>query len=255
MAASKKSGSKAKSTAKSRGSSAKKSPKKPAKKSPAKKAPAKKRSSSGTAAKKRSSTTRRSSASSKRKGGAKKIINRFPDWAWIVGIVGVLVLLVGIYAVAQAVSGPSKEEQARLNRIEIGKKCKAELGDLVVELADLDGRLGSGVLYADYSKQVGDASSAYDRANMKSLHILCVQKVGIPAEKALNAYIRASDTWNNCITNLWCSTDSIDSELQLEWAIATLDIDTAEANLEALLKGRIPNGAGGISPSAEGQAS
>jgi hypothetical protein len=172
-----------------------------------------------------------------------------------VGIVGVLVLLVGIYAVVQAVSGPSKEDQARQNRIEIGKKCKTVLGDLVVELADLDGRLGSGVLYADYSKQVGDASSAYEQADIKSLSYLCVQKVGMPSEKALNAYMRASDTWNNCLTNLWCSTDSIEADLQLEWATATLSIDTAEANLEALLKGRIPNGGGGFSPSEEGQAS
>lgn len=51
--------------------------------------------------------------------------------------------------------------------------------------------------------------------------------MGIPLEEALNAYIEAYNVWNDCIGDVDCDNDSIDPELQEQWAEATERIDDA----------------------------
>jgi hypothetical protein len=48
----------------------------------------------------------------------------------------------------------------------------------------------------------------------------------------MNAYTRAYNTWNDCIGDINCSNDSIDSKLQADWAKATPKVNAAAASLE-----------------------
>lgn len=106
--------------------------------------------------------------------------------------------------------------------------CAEQLGDLHTALSDLDSRLSVGLSFQDYSERVGDVRVAYDAIDYTALDPACTLGVGIQLEKATNSYIRAYTRWNNCIEDLDCSTDSIDKELQRNWARATRQIENAE---------------------------
>lgn len=113
----------------------------------------------------------------------------------------------------------------------VESECSDQLGDLIAALEELDGRLDVGLNFQTYSEKVGDASVAYRRVDFEDLGANCSERVGLPAEEALNAYIRANNTWNDCIQDVDCDTDSITADLQEEWGDATVKIDDA---LEAL---------------------
>ena len=176
---------------------------------------------------------------------------------------GILVLIVIAVAAEVACGGPSaKQREEERNRFDAAviagdaartrvanaltrqvesQSCETELRPLVDALGDLNSRLSVGLSFQDYSKNVGDVRVAYDQVTFDALSSDCTSKVGIPAENALNDYVRAYNTWNDCIGNVDCSTDSIDSQLQPEWAKATTRVDKAKANLTAMTTSAIPN--------------
>lgn len=88
-------------------------------------------------------------------------------------------------------------------------------------LEDLDSRLNVGLNFANYSERVGDIRVAYDRIGFEDLGAGCIEHVGVHAEDAMNAYIRANNVWNDCISDIDCTNDSIRADLQAEWADAT----------------------------------
>lgn len=103
----------------------------------------------------------------------------------------------------------------------LSDECIRQIGPLVSTLEDLNSRLAVGLSFSDYSTRVGDVRVAYDRIDANKLDSLCISLVGKPGEDAFNAYVTAYNTWNDCIGNVDCSTDSIDSQLQAQWSIAT----------------------------------
>ena len=98
--------------------------------------------------------------------------------------------------------------------------CPETVTSFVDSLRDLDSRLGVGLNFAAYSEKVGDAKVVYDRINVSAISAGCLQQVAVPAESALNEYIDAYNTWNDCITNIDCANDSITPGLQSHWADA-----------------------------------
>ncbi len=109
--------------------------------------------------------------------------------------------------------------------------CGPELAAFVEKLADLDSRLTIGLTFADYGERVGDANVAHDRILVTDLSLDCLN-VGVDAEHALQAYVDAHTTWNDCIQDPACSNDSITTELQAKWAEATELIEKAQRALE-----------------------
>jgi hypothetical protein len=112
--------------------------------------------------------------------------------------------------------------------------CADQLGDFVEKLRELDSRLGIGLNFENYSTKVSDTKVVYDQIAFEELGQECVSRVGVPAENAFNAYVKAYNVWNNCIGDINCDNDSIKSTLQARWAKATLLIDRAGGNLQAL---------------------
>jgi hypothetical protein len=110
--------------------------------------------------------------------------------------------------------------------------CADQLGDLVAALEELDGRLDVGLNFQAYSERAGDASVAYQRIDIEDLGPNCLERVGAPAEDALNSYISANNTWNDCIQDVDCDNDSITPDLQAEWANASESIEEAREALD-----------------------
>jgi hypothetical protein len=116
----------------------------------------------------------------------------------------------------------------------VDEACRQQLEPLVEALSELDSRLTVGLNYERYSESVSDNQVSYDRVPFDELGPECVTEVGIPLEKALNAYVKAYNIWNNCFEDIDCSNDSIKRRLQKHWARATGQIARAEQNLETL---------------------
>ena len=121
-------------------------------------------------------------------------------------------------------------------------KCNRDMSALLAALSDLDSRLGVGLTQSDYNGKVGDVKVAYDKINVSSLDKACVNDVGVHLENALNSYIEADKKWGNCITNTYCSTDSITPDLQAKWADATSEIQAARDGLANLKPSPTPVG-------------
>jgi hypothetical protein len=129
-----------------------------------------------------------------------------------------------------------EEARARAAAQQKANECEDQLGGFLTELEDLNSRLSVGLAYAAYSRHVGDIQVAYDQVQFKELDFGCLTNVGVTAEKALRSYAQADDTWNNCLTDFGCDTDSIDPELQDRWSSASAGIDLARNGLQELAK-------------------
>ena len=122
-------------------------------------------------------------------------------------------------------SGPTPSPTAK------AVACPQPVQDFMAALEDLDSRLSVGLNFADYGTKVGDVKVVYDKVDASKLSVDCVTDVGTPAEAALNDYIDAYNTWNDCIGTSGCTNDSIKSKLQAKWADATDKIGEAKKAL------------------------
>ncbi len=113
----------------------------------------------------------------------------------------------------------------------VSSECAAMMAPLTDVLTDLDSRLNVGLNFSAYSEKVADARVAYDRLPITDLDARCVTLVAQLEEDAFNAYVRAYNTWNDCIGDIDCSNDSIESELQTEWSRATDLLTTVRSRL------------------------
>ncbi|MGZ5408309.1 MAG: hypothetical protein ACXWDG_11070 [Aeromicrobium sp.] len=109
--------------------------------------------------------------------------------------------------------------------------CQRTLTPTLNALSDLDARLNVGMVEGDYTTAVGDAEVTYSRVNPALLSAECMSNVGAPIESALASYMNTSTVWNDCITDLYCDTDSasFDATIQADWSSATIDISDAKA--------------------------
>jgi hypothetical protein len=112
--------------------------------------------------------------------------------------------------------------------------CRDEVDTFIRELRKLDARLNVGLTYAQYTERLGDISIAYQDAVdvAGDLDGRCIT-VALRGEKAYNLYVRAENIWTKCIRDISCSTDSIESRLQKNWAKATKRVRQAWRNIRA----------------------
>lgn len=110
----------------------------------------------------------------------------------------------------------------------VAVNCPQPMKDFLLAIEDLDSRLGVGLNFQDYGTKVGDVKVVYDRIVPADLSGECATSVGTPAEAALNDYIAAYTTWNDCVGSTSCTQASITSQLQAKWADATEKINQAK---------------------------
>lgn len=103
----------------------------------------------------------------------------------------------------------------------VSAECASQLKGLSDALFELDSRLSVGMNFNDYGQKVADAKVAYDRLKPSGLDSACLATAGAPEENALNDYIDAYNTWNDCVKKTTCKNDSITPSLQAKWSDAT----------------------------------
>jgi hypothetical protein len=96
---------------------------------------------------------------------------------------------------------------------------------------DLRRELAVGLSYGAYMHRVKAVQAAYDGVPVDRLGLGCLVKVGTPAERALNRYIAAANTWGDCLTSASCDSESVEPKLQRKWALASGQLSSAQEGL------------------------
>jgi hypothetical protein len=113
------------------------------------------------------------------------------------------------------------------------RRCRRALGGFLDSMESLNNTLAVGLSYDDYLGAVNDVRSTYAGVEADRLPIVCLGNVAGPAERALNVYIEAVNTWGNCLATASCDPESIESELQREWERASDLIASAQRGMRS----------------------
>jgi hypothetical protein len=111
-----------------------------------------------------------------------------------------------------------------------GDSCRA-LHPFVGSMAKLRTDLARGLSYDDYLGEVQRVRAAYARIDADKLTAGCLLAAGGPAERALNLYIDATNTWGDCLATVSCNTRSVEPKLQRQWALAAHQVTVAQQGL------------------------
>jgi hypothetical protein len=103
------------------------------------------------------------------------------------------------------------------------------LGALLHDLDTLESRLAAELSYEQYFDEVSGARATYRKVRVDRLGLLCLGAIGTPAEKALDEYIEAANTWRECRADASCGTYTIEPRLQRKWRVASHFIARAHA--------------------------
>jgi hypothetical protein len=76
--------------------------------------------------------------------------------------------------------------------------CPAPYAIMVRTLTAMEAEVQIGVDYDRYENLLVKVRTAYNRLPTNSVSIACLNAVGIPAEQAMNNFIRASNSWAGC---------------------------------------------------------
>jgi hypothetical protein len=107
------------------------------------------------------------------------------------------------------------------------RRLRPFLGSMVKLRDDL----ARGLSYDDYLREVQGVRAVYARIDADKLTAGCLFAGGGPAERALNLYIDATNTWGDCLATVSCNTHSVEPKLQRKWALAARQLTTAQQGL------------------------
>jgi hypothetical protein len=135
-----------------------------------------------------------------------------------------------------AVGGPSVERAGAQGAPDsqngaTGGRCGSQMRSLVASLDALRKQLAVGLNYEDYLSEVERLKAVYDEVPVERLAIGCLTTVGAPAERALNRYREAANTWGDCLTRASCDAGAVEPKLQRRWALAASLLSTAQEGL------------------------
>jgi hypothetical protein len=132
---------------------------------------------------------------------------------------------------AEKPASTSRTAPAPPSRPPTGRDSCRRLRPLVGLMARLRDDLARGLSYDDYLREVQSVRSVYARINADKLTAGCLLASGGPAERALNLYIDATNTWGDCLAAVSCNTRTVEPKLQRKWALAAHQVTTAQQGL------------------------
>ena len=101
----------------------------------------------------------------------------------------------------------------------------ARLATLVDSLSDLEAEVEAGISLTSHNALYVSALRAYKKVRWNSVSDVCFNKVGVPAEKALNAYAKAGNAWKTCLRDydftVDCTEPPYDNAVQAKWTVAS----------------------------------
>lgn len=113
------------------------------------------------------------------------------------------------------------------------RTCRNQLHGLLDSMDELRGKLAVGLSYGAYLHGVKAVQAVYDGVPVDRLELGCLVRVGTPAERALNRYIAAANTWGDCLTLASCNSESVEPKLQRRWALASDQLSSAQQGLRS----------------------
>ncbi|MFL5900317.1 MAG: hypothetical protein ACJ75S_03885 [Solirubrobacterales bacterium] len=111
------------------------------------------------------------------------------------------------------------------------RTCRAQLHDLLGSMDALRRKLAVGLRYDAYLHEVRAVRNAYDGVPVDRLGLGCLVTAGTPAERALNRYTEAANTWGDCLASASCDSESVEPKLQHEWALASERLSSVQKGL------------------------
>jgi hypothetical protein len=114
------------------------------------------------------------------------------------------------------------------------KQCGRLLGGFLDSIESLTNIVAVGLDYDSYLGAVNHVRSTYADLPADRLPLVCLVRVGTPAENALNAYIDAANTWGDCLATTSCDLESVEPDLQREWQQASNFLSSAQRGLRGL---------------------
>jgi hypothetical protein len=112
--------------------------------------------------------------------------------------------------------------------------CEARLGDLVGSLDRLRVRLATGLSYEQYAAAVKKTKAVYGALDADRLPPDCLVAAGADAERSLNRYIEAANSWGQCLADAGCDARVVEPELQRQWQVASHWLSEAHEGLKSL---------------------
>jgi hypothetical protein len=116
--------------------------------------------------------------------------------------------------------------------------CPPQYRAFVNALTVIDGGLSVGLNHASYVNYLTKAQIAYNQTPFKSAPIMCVALIGVPAERALNDYVKANTSWAACLSRVAlsarsdCQSGPGYRSRQAYWSDASKNISKAVNNLD-----------------------
>jgi hypothetical protein len=132
-------------------------------------------------------------------------------------------------ATAGTGTAPPRGAEVKLSAAE--RTCRGQLHGVIDSMDALREKLAVGLSYDDYLHEVRAARVAYDGIPVGRLELGCLVTVGTPAERALNRYIGAANTWGDCLALVSCDSGSVEPKLQRRWALASDRLSSAQEGL------------------------
>lgn len=127
--------------------------------------------------------------------------------------------------------GTTRKAPAPPARVATVRDACRQLRPFVASMASLRDELARGLSYDDYLRQVQRVRTVYARIDVGELSAGCLLASGGPAERALNLYIDATNTWGDCLATVSCNTRAVEPKLQRKWALAAHQLASAQRGL------------------------
>jgi hypothetical protein len=109
--------------------------------------------------------------------------------------------------------------------------CNRQIGMFMTALDDLESKISLGLTFSVYSTGVNRIRLAYGALTPSALSGACQAAVAA-GNTSLNTYITALRQWTVCTNNTKCSTASIATDLQTQWANAEAQTEAAKTALD-----------------------
>ena len=114
------------------------------------------------------------------------------------------------------------------------RRCGRLLGDFLDSMESLNNTLAVGLDYEGYLAAVNRVRATYARIEAERLPLACLARVAGPAERSLNFYIDAANTWGNCLATSACDSEAVEPKLQRKWEEASDLLSEAQSGLRDL---------------------
>jgi hypothetical protein len=133
---------------------------------------------------------------------------------------------------AESQPGAKSEPASRGKHAGSTAACSSHLTGFLDQLDRLRRSLVVGVSYEQYVSELGTVRRSYEQVPVAKLDLACVSGPADSAEQSFDSYLRAANTWGNCVSESGCETSALEPKLRRKWQIAARQLKEAEKALE-----------------------